>query len=123
MGDVCDQDWKKCCQEYSCSHQEIVDQCTRIFSQYDSQVKSIFGSKLHNLIQLHDGKNCDFKGHAMKDLNKGLHEGTPTNTPGPRETCKGNPNASNSKLCSGMDWACGPHQIYADIQVKIHIKL
>ena len=46
MGDVCDQDWKKCCQEYACSHHQIVDQCTRIFSQYDSQVKSIFGSKL-----------------------------------------------------------------------------
>lgn len=39
MGGVCDDDWKRCCQRYSCSHQETVDQCTRVFSQYDSQVK------------------------------------------------------------------------------------
>ena len=78
------------------------------------------------MIQLHDGKNCDFNGHAMKkpttDLTSTNPSG-PTNPPAPRETCKGNPNASNSKLCSGMDWACGPDQIYADIQVKIHTKL
>ena len=39
MGGVCDDDWKRCCQRYSCSHEETVDQCTRVFSQYDSQVK------------------------------------------------------------------------------------
>ena len=38
MGDVCDDSWKKCCQRYQCSHQEVVDQCTRVFAQYDSQV-------------------------------------------------------------------------------------
>ena len=44
MGGVCDDDWKRCCQRYSCSHQETVDQCTRVFSQYDSQVKSQLNS-------------------------------------------------------------------------------
>jgi len=125
MGDVCDQDWKKCCQEFSCSHQEIVDQCTRIFSQYDSQVKSSFGFKLQNWIQLHDGKNCDFNGHAMKDFGKETTTqdfGKETTAPSdPIETCKGNPNASNPSLCSGMEWACGPNQTYADIQVRTHI--
>ena len=42
-----------------------------------------------------------------------------TSPPGPQSTCKGNPNASNSSLCGGMKWACGPDQTYANIQVKI----
>ena len=40
MGGVCNDDWKRCCQRYSCSDQETFDQCTRVISQYDSQVKS-----------------------------------------------------------------------------------
>ena len=39
MGGVCDDAWKRCCQRYQCTHQETVDQCTRVFSQYDSQVR------------------------------------------------------------------------------------
>ena len=50
MGDVCDDNWKKCCQRFQCSHQEVVDQCTRVFSQYDSQVGRIPESSIHFMI-------------------------------------------------------------------------
>jgi beta-glucanase (GH16 family) len=53
MGDVCDDSWKKCCQRFQCSHQEVVDQCSKVFAQYDSQ--------------LHDDSSCDFGGAAIKD--------------------------------------------------------
>ena len=35
---VCDDDYKKCCQELSCDHQTTVEQCTRVFNEYDLQV-------------------------------------------------------------------------------------
>ena len=54
----------------------------------------------------------------MKDFGK---ETTTLEPSDPIETCKGNPNASNSSLCSGMEWACGPDQTYVDIQVRTHI--
>ena len=54
----------------------------------------------------------------MKDFDRVAPEPPTT---GPPETCKGNPNALNSSLCSGMEWACGPDQTYADIQVRTHI--
>ena len=50
----------------------------------------------------------------MKDFDR--EEPEPPTT-GPPETCKGNPNASNSSLCGGMDWACGPNQNYVNIKV------
>ena len=42
MGDVCDDNWKRCCQRFQCSHQEVVEQCTKVFAQYDSQVGILY---------------------------------------------------------------------------------
>ncbi len=73
-------------------------------------------------IQLHDSNSCDFGGHAIKDWGEGAPtpaptDPAPTNPPGTHGTCKGNPNASNSSLCGGMDWVCGPSQNYVNIKV------
>ena len=50
MGDVCDDSWKRCCQRFQCSHQEVVDQCTKIFAQYDSQVGTFKTNKFSRII-------------------------------------------------------------------------
>ena len=96
MGGVCDDAWKACCDRNQCTHEEVVEQCSRVFQQYDSQ--------------LHDGNSCDFGGNAIKDWGDDAPTTKPPNTPpsggGDNGSCKGNPSASNSSLCGGLNWVC-----------------
>ena len=46
---VCDDDYKECCQRWRCNHQQTVDQCTRVFQEYDSQVNGPRAHFTHGL--------------------------------------------------------------------------
>ena len=85
-------------------HDEVVEQCSRVFAQYDSQI--------------HDQNSCDFNGNAIKDWGDSAPTTEPnTNTPpsgGANGSCKGNPNASNSQLCGSLNWTCSD-QNWADV--------
>ena len=97
MGAVCDDAWKACCNHNQCTHEEVVEQCSRVFQQYDSE--------------LHNGYSCDFEGNAIKDWGDEAPTTKPLNTPpsgssGDNGSCKGNPSASNFLLCNSLKWVC-----------------
>lgn len=87
---VCDDVYKECCQRWRCNHQQTVDQCTRVFHEYDSQI--------------HDGESCDFSGNAVKDWI------------GDNGKCQGNKNNhNNASFCGSLEWVCGNDQTSADL--------
>ena len=104
MGDVCDEAWRNCCHRRACTQEETVEECSRVFEQYDSQI--------------HDGNSCDFNGHAIKDWGEAAPTQEPTSKPpnnGDKEVCRADPNASNANLCGSMEWACYGHS-YVDMK-------